>query len=97
MNDYILGIDIGTSNVKVGLLDLSNFPLFCLASRNYDSSAEQSSRMIWVSTLEAIKEITTKINKINKIAAIGITGQIHGTVLYNSSGDVIESIINCQV
>ena len=38
MAEYTLGIDMGTSGVKVGVLDLSVFRLIALAMKGYDNS-----------------------------------------------------------
>jgi sugar (pentulose or hexulose) kinase len=41
MNKYLLGIDIGTSGEKTGLLDLPTLKLKYIATRQYESSAPQ--------------------------------------------------------
>jgi xylulokinase len=94
MNEYILGIDVGTSGVKTGLLNLSNYELDAIAARGYDSSARQDSTGIWQMTAEAIKESVGKVKGKCHINAIGISGQMHGTVLYDGNGKVISPIIN---
>jgi len=96
MVEYTLGIDIGTSSVKAGILDLSTFKLHFLASREYDSSAEQESGVIWNQTLKTLKETVGQLKETDSIRAIGLSGQMHGTVLYDSKGDIIDPIINWQ-
>ena len=94
VDDYILGIDIGTSSVKVGLLDLSTQKLKNLSSMEYDSSSEQNPEVIWTATLEVLKTISRQIKNNIKLRAIGFSGQMHGTVLYGSNNKVIAPIIN---
>ena len=42
MNKYLLGIDVGTSGEKTGLLDLFTLKLKYIAMRKYESSALQT-------------------------------------------------------
>ncbi len=94
MADYSLGIDTGTSSIKVGLLNLSTLKLEDCIEKNYENSSEQRSVIIWNQTLEAIKESVSRLKDINDIKAIGLSGQMHGTVLYDKNGIVIDPIIN---
>lgn len=91
-----LGIDIGTSSVKVGLLDIDSGQLIHVSQRKYDSSALQYSRIIWRETLEALKDTVGAVSDRRSITAAGLSGQMHGTVLYNHLGRVIDPIINWQ-
>jgi xylulokinase len=95
MAEYTLGIDMGTSGVKVGVLDLSNFRLIALAMKGYDNSPQQLSTILWESTAAAIKEAVAGIN-VETIRAISFSGQMHGTVLYDARGEIIEPVINWQ-
>ena len=95
MTPYTLGIDMGTSGVKVGVLDLGNFRLIALAMKGYDNAAQQQSTILWESTAAAIREAVAGIN-IEAIQAISFSGQMHGTVLYDAQGEIIEPVINWQ-
>ncbi len=95
MAEYTLGIDMGTSGVKVGVLDLSNFRLIALAMKGYDNSAQQQSTILWESTAAAIREAVGGIN-VKAVRAISFSGQMHGSVLYNARGEIIDPIINWQ-
>lgn len=103
----LLGIDIGTTSVKVSVVDPET--QVCIASTQYpdvESSiksieagwAEQSPEMWWQHTLQAIK----KLNQLNKfdakqIVAIGIAYQMHGLVLVDKEQNVLrDSIIWCD-
>ncbi len=94
MVDYSLGIDAGTSGVKVGLLNLSTLRLEDCIEKDYENSSEQRSAIICDQTLEAIKESASRLKDINDIKAIGLSGQMHGTVLYDKKGIIIDPIIN---
>jgi xylulokinase len=95
MTEYTLGIDMGTSGVKVGVLNLGNFRLIALALKEYDNSAQQQSTILWESTAAAIREATAGIDE-RAIQAISFSGQMHGTVIYDAQGEIIEPIINWQ-
>ena len=96
MKKYTLGVDVGTSGVRAGLLDLSTMKLKYVAMRKYKSSALQRSETLWGQTFAALKDSIAMLGGSGSLEAIGISGQMHGTVLYNSSGDVIDPVINWQ-
>jgi xylulokinase len=95
MTEYTLGVDMGTSGVKVGVLDLSVFKLITLAMQSYNNSPEQPSTMLWEATASAIREAVAGIDA-RAIQAISFSGQMHGTVLYDAQGQIIEPVINWQ-
>jgi len=76
MADYSLGIDAGTSSIKVGLLNLSTLKLEDCIEKDYENSSEQRSVIIWDQTLKAIKESVSKLKDINDIKTIGLSGQL---------------------
>ncbi len=101
----LLGIDIGTSFIKVAAVDSSTQQIVataqCPDSENPITSlqsgwAEQSPEMWWQQTLEAIEKLSKKINP-KEIAAIGISYQMHGLVLVDKDQKVLrDSIIWCD-
>ena len=95
MADYTLGIDMGTSGVKVAVLDLSRFRLVALAMQSYDNAALQPSTMLWEATTATIRKAVAGIDA-KAIRGVGLSSQMHGTVLYDARGEVIEPIINWQ-
>jgi len=92
---YILGIDVGTQSVKAGLVDLSSMKMAKISSSNYPSSALQEPDSIWKATCDAIKELTD-FAEGDSIEVIGLSGQMHGTVLYDGSDNIIGPVINWQ-
>jgi xylulokinase len=103
----LLGIDIGTSSIKVSVVDDQTQK--CLASAQYPDKesdiisprpgwAEQSPEMWWQHTREAIlKANATGRYNPKDIGAIGIAYQMHGLVVVNQAQEVLRnSIIWCD-
>ncbi|HEX3023848.1 MAG TPA: FGGY family carbohydrate kinase [Chitinophagaceae bacterium] len=103
----LLGLDIGTSSVKVSVVDASTQQ--CIASAQYPETesdivslqngwAEQSPEMWWLHVQEAIlKANATKKYNPRNIKAIGISYQMHGLVLVDKNQKVLrDSIIWCD-
>lgn len=103
----LLGIDVGTSSVKVSVVDAATHR--CVASEHYPETeaeiitphpgwAEQSPDQWW----EYVKQVILKCNATGNynpqdIAAIGIAYQMHGLVLVDKDGHVLRnSIIWCD-
>ena len=103
----LLGIDIGTSFIKVSVVDADTQK--SVASAQYPETenaitslhsgwAEQSPEMWWEQTVQAIKKLVAA-NKFdpNKIAAIGISYQMHGLVVVDKNQKVLrDAIIWCD-
>ncbi len=85
MNDYILGIDLGTSSVKTALFVLGDFRLIGLAAEEYPvrhprpGFAEQDPEMWWEAVVRSLHALLAD-RDAHRIAAIGLTGQMHGLV-----------------
>ncbi|TSD67264.1 carbohydrate kinase [Inquilinus sp. KBS0705] len=103
----LLGIDIGTSSVKVSVVDSGSQKL--VATAQYPDSespikslqsgwAEQSPDMWWDQAQNAIQLChATKSYNPHDISAIGIAYQMHGLVLVNQQGKALrDSIIWCD-
>ncbi|MFR9669156.1 MAG: FGGY family carbohydrate kinase [Rikenellaceae bacterium] len=100
-----LGIDIGSSSIKVSMLDTTTGE--CSASVTLPSSemkinapqagwAEQSPSMWWDYVSQGVKQLTSQVDK-EEIKAIGITYQMHGLVCLDKSGEPLrDSIIWCD-
>lgn len=104
---YLLGIDIGTSSIKVAVVEIASRK--CIATALYPESevqiksiqpgwAEQSPLDWWLHTKHAIK-LVNKTGDFDpkKIQAIGIAYQMHGLVVVGQNQDVLrDSIIWCD-
>ena len=104
----LLGIDIGTSSIKVSVVDASTQKCIISCqhpekeetpiSSPYPGWAEQSPDMWW----EHVKLAIGKLNKSglyspNDISAIGIAYQMHGLVMIDKSHKVLrDAIIWCD-
>lgn len=103
----LLGIDLGTSSIKVSVVDAANQQ--CIATAQYPETevdiisehpgwAEQSPELWW----EHVKQAILKCNATNlynpkDIGAIGIAYQMHGLVLVDKAQTVLRnSIIWCD-
>ena len=103
----LLGIDIGTSSIKVAIVDAATqqtittaqYPETETAITSLQSGwAEQSPEMWWEHVQQAIlKANATNSYNPKDIAAIGIAYQMHGLVCVDKKGNVLrDSIIWCD-
>ncbi|MCL2363089.1 MAG: xylulokinase [Defluviitaleaceae bacterium] len=92
---FTLGIDIGTSAVKVIVMN-QNGEVLRTVSRDYplylfgDGCSEQAPQDWWAQTVIALKEITTDYPNI---AAVSFSGQMHGLVALDADGNVLRRAI----
>lgn len=103
----LLGIDVGTSSIKVSVVDAQKQQTIVSVSYPETESeiiskqagwAEQSPGMWWEHVQQAIIKAngTQKYNS-KEIGAIGISYQMHGLVAVDKSGEVLrDSIIWCD-
>jgi xylulokinase len=94
MEEYILGIDLGTSGVKAGLLNLDTLQLECVTVRSYPDESEQDSKILWGKTVDAVREALDQLGERGSVKAIGLSGQMHGAVLYDGNGQLVGPLIN---
>ncbi|WP_448249883.1 xylulokinase [Thalassotalea agariperforans] len=94
-----LGIDLGTSGVKVIILD-DNDTLLAQASVAIDVSrpqplwSEQEPQDWWHATCEAIAEIKQDhADLLLQVTGVGIAGQMHGATLLDSDNNIIRPAI----
>ena len=98
MERYLLGVDVGTSSVKVAIIDESGAQLGLSSAEHpvispREGWQEVSSKLIW----EAFRTCTAQL--INggidpkRIAGIGISCLCPGLVAFNEDGDVIHEPI----
>lgn len=104
----LLGIDIGTSSIKVSVVDADTRR--CVAAARYPDNrendisakfpgwAEQAPRLWWEQVKLAIQQLTASGTvEAAAIGAIGIAYQMHGLVVVDQGGDALrDSIIWCD-
>ena len=103
----LCGIDLGTSSIKVSIVDASNQKLIHSVSFPEEENeiisvqpgfAEQSPEHWWYCIKEGIKKANSS-NKYNPkdIKSIGISYQMHGLVVVDNDDNVLRnSIIWCD-
>ncbi len=100
-NNYLLGIDLGTSGTKTVLFDENGTPLFSKTveypmSQPQNGWAEQDPDDWYHAALDTIKEVVQHVDA-SDIKGIGISGQMHGLVMLDEQGKVVRpSIIWCD-
>ncbi len=86
MSGILIGIDIGTSAVKVVAIDSDDATVRAQASRCYPCSSprpgwsEQDPEDWWRGTCESLREITDAIGHA-RVLGVSFSGQMHGSVL----------------
>ncbi len=101
--DCVMGIDVGTSGVKVlivsgdGSVVASSGAEYPLLSPR-PGWAEQDPNVWWEATVQAIRECIAAAGKASAVGkvdvlAVGLTGQMHGSVFLDSRGDVLRNAI----
>lgn len=102
----LLGIDVGTSSIKVSVFDSQTQQ--CVGSAQFPDVeseikslqpgwAEQAPDMWWQHVQEAIKRLALSNVHLSEIGAIGIAYQMHGLVVVNKDQQSLrDSIIWCD-
>ena len=88
---YVLGIDLGTSSVKVLLTTETGqiisrgsaaYPIY----RPYPTWAEQHPEDWWQAAASAVRQALGAVQDASRsVAAIGLSGQMHGSVLLDKA------------
>ena len=103
---YSLGIDVGSSSVKVALLDIETGKCACSATNPKSEApiksaqkgwAEQDPESWWGYMRDGISEMAAQGFDLGKVASVGISYQMHGLVAVD--GDckpVRDAIIWCD-
>ena len=94
-----IGIDLGTSSVKMILVDheqnilaTSDFPL--TVQNPKDGYSEQNPDEWIKATFECLESLKfSKPKEFSETISIGISGHMHGATLIDKSGDVIRPCI----
>lgn len=94
--ELLLGLDVGTTGLKALLVDrtggvvaeaLSEYPM----SSPRPLWAEQDPEDWWRATAKCIRQLLDGSGR--RVAAIGLTGQMHGLVLLDAQGNVLRPCI----
>jgi len=91
----LLGIDLGTSSVKALLVDPQTGRVMGAGTAEYPIShpqpghAEQDPENWWAATVSAVGQAVCAADRTPEVAAIGLSGQMHGTVLLDGAWDLL--------
>lgn len=96
-NNMYIGIDLGTSGVKVILLDKQDVIVASqteslTVSRPQELWSEQNAQDWWEATNTAILKLKHEAD-LSQVEAIGLSGQMHGATLLDSSGNLLRPAI----
>jgi xylulokinase len=93
----LLAIDLGTSSVKV-LLVAADGAVVGRGEAAYPilhpqpGQAEQDPAAWWAATCQAVRA-AVDLDHAERVAAIGLSGQMHGTVLLNRQGELLAPAV----
>src|SRR6202171_278825 len=104
MTRKLLGIDVGTGGTRAVLLDEAGRVLGAATAEHAPMAspelgwAEQDPRDWWRAARGAIAECLKKASaSAGEVAAIGLSGQMHGLVLLDAAGEVVRpALIWCD-
>ncbi|TXG79044.1 MAG: xylulokinase [Thermomicrobiales bacterium] len=93
----LLAVDLGTGSVKALVIDEQCVVLGSAASpypvhRPHEGWAEQQPTEWWRATVSAIRDACAQAAG-SEIAAVGLSGQMHGTVLLDRNGEPVRPAV----
>lgn len=98
--ECVLGIDIGSSSVKLGAFTLDGHPV-CFATRDYVTEEprpgwkEQNAEIWWTSVAECVQQIARQIDT-QKILGVGCTGHLGSHTFVNQEGRPVRPSLGFQ-
>ncbi|MBI5032907.1 MAG: xylulokinase [Chloroflexi bacterium] len=99
MAQFLLGIDVSTTATKALLIDEQG-SVIAVASTEYPYEtphpmwSEQDAALFWNGTVQSIRGVIEKSRVDPKdIAAVGLTGQMHGLTLLDAHGETLRPCI----
>lgn len=97
MGDQLIGIDVGTSNIKVGVVDQS-MRIVALEIRSYAVEhpgkdwAQIGADTLWNSLMDCLRGIARK-HPLDRVKAIGFSCMSPGLVAFGEDGSVLQDPI----
>jgi xylulokinase len=96
MSDLLLGLDLGTGSAKVVAYDAKTFESVARAGGPYPVRAPrpgwaESDPSDWERTLTAA--VSEVLASGSRLAAVGLSGQMHGVVLADSAGEPVRPAV----
>ena len=93
---HLLGIDVGTGGTRALVIDEQGQIVASATSEHVPFAspqtgwAEQDPRDWWRATGEAARAAIAKAGGADRIAAVGFSGQMHGSSMLDASGEVVR-------
>jgi xylulokinase len=95
-----LGVDVSTTATKALLTDQAGKEI-AVASTHYAFDTprplwcEQDPDLWWQAAVRSIREVLAKSEaKASQVAAVGLTGQMHGLVLLDGAGKPLRQVVS---
>lgn len=94
MSTVVVGIDVGTTGVKVVALDLGKRQIVAAAAGEYpthtgdDGRHEQTPEHWWDAVCTATRAVLRAVDDVT-IAAVGLSGQMHSLLLVDDHGEPV--------
>ncbi|MEZ4558145.1 MAG: FGGY family carbohydrate kinase [Caldilineaceae bacterium] len=100
MTDLLLGVDLGTSSVKAVVTDLQGTTIAAAAEaysvqQPRPGYAEQDPAAWWDALCRTVRRVTSQCDAA-AIRAVGLSGQMHGTVLLDAELNVLGPAVIWQ-
>ena len=99
MSAYVLGIDVSTTATKALIVD-GDGQVVAVAATEYPFDtphplwSEQDPAVWWYAAIQSIRQVLAESEiAAADIAAVGLTGQMHGLVLLDEAGAVLRPSI----
>ena len=96
---YVIGIDTSTTATKAILIDRQG-RVRGIATSSYEYEipyplwSEQDPHLWWTAAVASVRQLMTERDvKAEDVAAVGLTGQMHGSVLLDAAGEVVRPAI----
>lgn len=92
---YLLGLDISTTGAKALLINEQGAVVASHTNAQPISTpqplwSEQNPQDWWAGMADSIRQVLAETDAANEIAAIGLTGQMHGLVCLDEAGEVLR-------
>ena len=102
MNTLVLGLDMGTTSISAVAVDAGGRVAKSVTTAHKAAvdglsaeCAEQNPVKLLNTVLQTLRELTDSVGAVN-IAGIGLTGQMHSTVMLDRDRDTIGNVVTWQ-
>jgi xylulokinase len=94
---HALGIDVGSTNAKVALVDEGGRIVATswrsISTRLEGEVGEQDARELWAAVVEAVREVVAAAPVASEVVTIGVASQYSSTVAVDAAGDPVAPAV----